>query len=100
MLNMDFTKRVVIDTDTQDWAASPAPGVLRKPLAREGKESGHATSIVSYAPGSSFSRHEHPRGEEIFVLDGIFSDENGNNAKGTYIRNPPGSSHSQFSEQV
>ncbi|MEH6576048.1 MAG: cupin domain-containing protein [Amphritea sp.] len=98
MLNMDFSKRVVIDTDTQDWAASPAPGVLRKPLAREGRESGHATSIVSYAPGSSFSRHEHPMGEEIFVLDGIFSDENGDNAKGTYIRNPPGSAHSPSSE--
>ncbi|MCH4296008.1 cupin domain-containing protein [Shewanella sp. 3B26] len=99
MLNMDFAKRVVIDTAQQPWQPSPLAGVERKPLAREGSESGHATSLVRYAPGARFARHSHPKGEEILVLEGVFSDETGDYGPGTYIRNPLGSSHAPFSEQ-
>ncbi|WP_372927152.1 cupin domain-containing protein, partial [Marinobacter sp.] len=60
---------------------------------------GHATSIVRYEPGASFNRHEHPLGEEILVLDGVFSDETGDYGKGTYLRNPPGSGHAPFSKE-
>jgi len=98
MLNIDFSKNVVVETRTMDWEASPSEGVERKPLAREHTESGHTTSVVRFAPGSSFKHHQHPFGEEIFVLDGVFSDENGDYGKGSYIRNPPGSGHSPFSE--
>lgn len=98
MLNMQFDQRVIIDTSDMDWQPSPSGGVFRKPLAREGAERGHATSIVKYAPKSSFSRHEHPLGEEILVLEGIFSDETGDYPAGSYIRNPPGSSHTPYSE--
>ncbi|CAM2772073.1 cupin domain-containing protein [Vibrio mytili] len=97
MLNMDFAKRVVVDTAKMEWTASPAQGVWRKPLEREAKESGHTTSIVRYAPGSRFSEHPHPLGEEILVLEGVFSDEHGDYPAGTYLRNPPGSHHSPFS---
>jgi len=97
-LRMDFARREVVDTSAMDWTPSPAGGVLRKPLAREHAEHGHATSIVRYAPGARFERHEHPLGEEILVLDGVFSDETGNFGPGTYIRNPPGSGHAPFSE--
>ncbi len=98
MLNMDFSKQVVIDSNQMDWLTSPSSGVLRKPLEREAKESGHTTSIVVYKPGASFSQHSHPLGEEIFVLDGIFSDENGDYPAGSYLRNPPGSKHAPFSK--
>ena len=53
------------------------PGVCRKPLACEEAERGHATSIVRYDPGASFSEHGHPLGEEILVLEGTFSDQTG-----------------------
>ena len=87
MLNMDFTERIVIETQNQDWQVSPMPGVLRKPLAREDAERGHATSIVRYEPGASFSEHGHPLGEEILVLEGTFSDQTGDYPAGTYFRN-------------
>ena len=96
---MNFTERVVADLNHMPWESSPAPGVLRKPLAREHRESGHATSLVRYEPGSRFSRHLHPNGEEILVLEGVFSDENGDYPAGTYLRNPPGSGHSPFSNE-
>ncbi|MCJ8311997.1 MAG: cupin domain-containing protein [Saccharospirillaceae bacterium] len=97
--NFDFSKVVVINTNDQSWLPSPMVGVERKPLAREGKENGHATSVVRYAAGAKFKSHTHPLGEEIFVLEGVFSDENGNYPSGSYIRNPPGSSHAPFSKQ-
>jgi hypothetical protein len=62
-------------------------------LDRDGAEVARATSIVRYAPGSSFPTHRHELGEEIFVLDGDFHDEAGSHGPGTFIRNPPGSSH-------
>jgi anti-sigma factor ChrR (cupin superfamily) len=99
MLNMDFSRQVLVQTHEQAWQQSPAPGVERKPLAREDAERGHATSIVRYQPGSSFKRHEHPLGEEIFVLEGTFSDETGHYPAGTYLRNPPGSGHAPFSKE-
>lgn len=99
MLNMDFSQRVVIDTNHQDWVPSPAAGVWRKPLAREDAESGHATSIVRYDPGASFRAHNHPLGEEILVLEGTFSDATGDFHAGTYFRNPKGFVHAPFSKE-
>lgn len=97
MMNMNFSERVVLPTLERDWFASPAAGVSRKLLAREHTASGHATSIVRYDPGARFPRHQHDGGEEIFVLEGVFSDESGDYPAGTYLRNPPGSSHQPYS---
>lgn len=97
-LNMDFSQRVVIRSAQLPWQASPARGVERKPLAREQRESGHATSIVRYAAGAQFARHTHPLGEEILVLSGVFSDETGDYEQGHYFRNPPGTQHAPFSK--
>jgi anti-sigma factor ChrR (cupin superfamily) len=99
MLNMNFDKSVVIQTAEMEWEASPMAGVWRKPLAREAAEHGHTTSVVRYDADSHFSAHPHPLGEEILVLEGVFSDEQGDYPAGSYIRNPPGSAHTPFSKQ-
>jgi len=99
MLNMDFTQRAVVNSNYAEWIASPKAGVWRKPLAREDAERGHATSVVRYDPGASFSEHGHPLGEEILVLEGTFSDHSGDFGAGTYFRNPPGFVHAPFSEE-
>lgn len=99
MLNMDFNQRLVIETLKADWVPSPSGTVFRKPLERAAAESGHATSVVRYEPGAAFKSHPHPMGEEIFVLEGVFSDETGDYPAGTYLRNPPGSSHAPFSKE-
>ena len=98
-LNMDRTRRAVVETATLEWTASPAAGVWRKKLERESAESGQVTSVVRYAPGSRFAAHTHPLGEEIFVLSGVFADEAGTYPAGTYLRNPPGSRHAPFSTE-
>jgi quercetin dioxygenase-like cupin family protein len=92
-IHADLNRRVAIDTHAVEWVDSPSRGVQRKMLDRDGAEVARATSIVRYAPGSSFPTHQHELGEEIFVLDGDFHDEAGSHGPGTFIRNPPGSSH-------
>jgi len=98
-LNMDLSERVVINLHQIEWQGSPADGVLRKPLEKEFSEHGRTTSLVKFLPGSSFPEHSHPLGEEIFVLEGVFSDEQGDYPAGTYIRNPPNSKHAPSSKQ-
>ena len=97
-LHADLTQRVVLDTTALPWTPSPMAGVDRRMLDRLGGEVARATSTVSYAAGSRFERHSHSGGEEILVLQGTFSDEQGHYPSGTYLRNPAGSAHAPFSE--
>lgn len=92
-INADFSQRVVVHSAQEPWVASPMPGVDRRMLDRIGDEVARATSIVRYAPGSHFSAHTHTGGEEFIVLDGVFQDEHGDYPAGTYVRNPPTTSH-------
>lgn len=96
-LHADRNQRVVLNHQTLPWSESPAQGVKRRLLERVGDELARATSIVHYEPGARFPAHGHDLGEEILVLDGVFSDETGDYPAGTYIMNPPGSSHTPFS---
>lgn len=98
-LNMDFEKQVSVLPEQYEWVASPADGVSRVPLERMSAESGHKTSIVRFSPDSYFPVHAHPLGEEIYVLEGVFSDQHGDYPAGTYLRNPPGSSHRPFTKE-
>ena len=97
-INADFTKRAVVHGAKQSWQPSPMAGVDRRMLDRIGAEVARATSIVRYAPGSHFSAHTHTGGEEFLVLEGVFQDEHGDFAAGTYVRNPPTSSHTPGSK--
>ncbi len=70
------------------------PGVERMMLDRIGDEVARATSLVRYAPNSTFSPHVHGGGEEFLVLEGEFADEHQTYPVGSYVRNPIGTSHS------
>ncbi|HKE40538.1 MAG TPA: cupin domain-containing protein [Casimicrobiaceae bacterium] len=98
-INGDLSVRVVVDTARMEWVPSPGGSVLRKRVHLVGpSESGQVTSVVLYEPHSTFPAHDHPDGEEILVLDGVFSDEHGNWPAGTYLLNPEGFRHTPFSE--
>ncbi len=96
-INADFSKRAVVHAGEIEWVPSPMPGVERRMLDRIGEEVARATSLVRYAPGSAFSAHTHDGGEEFLVLDGVFQDEHGDFPAGSYVRNPPTSSHTPSS---
>lgn len=98
-LNGDLTRYVSVDTTTLEWAPSPSGTVFRKRVHRVGPaESGQVTSVVRYEADASFHAHGHPDGEEILVLDGVFSDEHGDWPKGAFLLNPEGFRHAPFSK--
>ena len=98
-LNSDFSQRVVIYPDNQPWSPSPSSGVEQKILEQEGAEAARTTAILGYAPGTNFPSQLHELGEEIFVLEGDFSDESIDYDPGSYIKNTLGSMHASRSTE-
>ena len=98
-INGDLSIRVKADTARMPWTQSPSGTVWRKRVHLVGpEEAGQVTSVVRYEPNSRFHAHDHPDGEEILVLDGVFSDEYGDWPAGTYLLNPEGFHHAPFSD--
>lgn len=98
-INGDLSVRAMADTTRMEWTPSPSGSVWRKRVHLVGPpESGQVTSLVRYEPHSRFPEHDHPEGEEILVLEGVFSDEHGDWPAGTYLLNPEGFRHTPFSE--
>lgn len=89
-------QQVTIDTNQASWAPGLVPGLQVLPLHSYGTEQ---VALVKWAPGTQFQQHRHWGGEEIFVLEGTFADEQGKYPKGTWLRNPPNSVHTPFSEE-
>ena len=99
LIHADFSEKVAVNSAELPWVPSPTDGIDRKMLERNGEEVARATSIVRYAPGARFSSHHHDLGEEILVLEGTLNDEYGEYSPGTYIKNPPGSKHTPYSQE-
>ena len=95
-LRADLSVPEWVDSTTLEWVASPATGIERRMLERDGDEVARCTTIVRYQADSRFPAHTHGGGEEFLVLEGIFNDERGAYPAGTYVRNPPGSQHHPF----
>jgi len=92
--DLEDRRFVRIDTRTAEWRPGLVPGLRVMPLHSHAAEQ---VALVRWAPGTHFNRHAHPEGEEIFVLDGVFEDEHGRYPEGAWLRNPPDSIHTPFS---
>jgi anti-sigma factor ChrR (cupin superfamily) len=90
------TARVVIDSRTAAWMPMPVPGVTLLPLHEFGSEQ---VGLLRWQRGTRYPLHEHPGGEEIYVIEGTLQDEEGRYAAGTWLRNPPGSRHAPYSDE-
>lgn len=71
-INADLSKRAVVVSDELPWVDSPLPGVQRRMLERDGDEVARATSLVHYAPDSSFDAHtpSSPNGCTLYLKKG------------------------------
>ncbi len=92
-INSDISQRVVVQQSGLPWIASPLAGVQHRALEGGAEAAARATAIVKLAPGAKIGNCTRDLGEEIVVLDGELTDEFGSYGKGSYIKNPPGSSH-------
>lgn len=86
---------LMINTRSTAWVRGLVSGLQVMPLHAYGSEH---VALVRWAPGTTFQPHGHRGGEEILVLDGVFEDEHGSYPAGSWLRNPPGSSHRPWSE--
>ncbi|MGB3491306.1 MAG: cupin domain-containing protein [Elainellaceae cyanobacterium] len=94
-MHPDDQSRVAIDMHQTPWHPGLVKGLQVMPLHTFGTEH---VALVKWAPGTQFQRHTHYGGEEIFVLDGVFEDEQGQYPQGSWLRSPHGSVHTPFSE--
>ena len=88
--------RAVVPTRQAQWRQGLVPGLTVLPLNEFG--TGH-TAMVRWAPDTYFNPHRHYGGEEIFVLEGVFSDEHGDYPQGSWLRSPHLSQHQPFSRE-
>jgi anti-sigma factor ChrR (cupin superfamily) len=89
------SEQLVLRPEDQRWRPGLVPGLEVLPLSQFGTTH---TALVRWAPGTTFQRHQHHGGEEIFVLQGTFQDEFADYPSGTWIRSPHGSTHQPYSE--
>lgn len=92
----DQAQFAIDTTSAEGWVAGPQPGLLVLPLHQFATET---VRMLRLAPGTRIEPHDHPGGEEIFVLEGSLADEHGRYEQGAWIRNPDGSSHKASSEE-
>ena len=90
------TEPCVVDTRKSPWFQGMVPGLTVLPLSEFGTQH---TAMVRWAPGTFFNPHRHFGGEEIFVVEGVFSDEHGSYPAGSWMRSPHLSQHQPFSRE-
>ncbi len=84
---------ITVDSAAMKWSPHPRfAGVEIKSLY-DSPEHGEAVRLVRLGAGVKLPPVEMPGGEEIFVLEGAFTDEHGAYRPGSWIRLPPGSRH-------
>jgi len=88
--------RVIVPTRQAPWRQGLVPGLTVLPLWEFGT---CHTAMVRWAPGTFFNPHRHFGGEEIFVVEGVFSDEHGHYPQGSWLRSPHLSQHQPFSRE-
>ena len=92
----DDQAHVRLDTNKAEWLPGQVEGLQVMPLHEFGSEQ---VALVKWAPGTRYVSHTHPKGEEIFVLSGVFADEHGTYPAGSWLRNPVGSEHTPYSDE-
>jgi quercetin dioxygenase-like cupin family protein len=87
----------VVRTSTAPWKPSSVPGVSVKVLRRD-TVTGESTALVRFEPGARFPAHNHPAGEEIFVVEGDFQVGRHRLTSGDYLYTPPNEKHAASTE--
>jgi anti-sigma factor ChrR (cupin superfamily) len=98
-----MTPQLVLDLDPEALARRSGyeplrPGVDVLWLYKE--DAGVSScAILRYQPGSEVPAHEHQGFEHVYVLAGEQSDERGQYRTGSFVINPPGSTHRVWSSE-
>jgi quercetin dioxygenase-like cupin family protein len=77
----------------------PYVGVFVKSLRYDEATRRSVTILLKFEPGSAYPYHNHPGGEEIYVLEGQVTIEGAELSTGDYLYTPPGFKHAVRSEK-
>ena len=94
---MDRGHRVV-DSHTAPWQPGETEGREILPLYDDPVYP-EKMRLVRLAPGTRVPEHDHPGGEEVYVIEGRLADGNGSYPEGTWLRFPDGSRHQPWSDE-
>ena len=86
-----------IRTGEAEWRAAAVAGVSVKLLRRDAV-TGSSTALVQFGAGARFPAHNHPAGEEVFVLQGDLQIGRDHLKTGDYLYTPPNETHAASSE--
>jgi len=84
-----------------EWKPLPEPdaaGVFVKVLRFDRETRRAPTILLKFEPGATYPAHNHPGGEEIFVLEGDIKLGKDHLRAGDYLYTPPEGKHAVWSE--
>lgn len=85
-------------TAEMDWAPLAEPGVDTKDIfvkaLRRNADGRPPTILLKFEAGASYPYHNHPAGEELFVMEGSCIIERATLRAGDYLYTPPNFRHS------
>lgn len=87
---------IAVAADQRPWRAARVKAMRVADLV----EGGYQLSLVEWGPGAHVARHDHPSGEEIFVLEGALESQGHTLAAGSWIRLHPGATHTPCARQA
>jgi len=92
----------LVRTNESDWKPLNEPGVsgISVKVLRFDKGTGRVpTFLLKFDPGATYPAHDHPAGEEVFVLEGEVTFGKDHLMAGDYMYAPPGQKHAVWSGQ-
>jgi anti-sigma factor ChrR (cupin superfamily) len=82
----------MLDLSRIDWRATRHEGIYLHILRRD-EATGDATVLIRMEPGCLYPAHRHRGIEEVFILQGGYTDSRGTHRAGDYVLNEAGSAH-------
>ena len=87
-----------VNSSDRKWASLPyGKGVTLSPLLPN--ERGGGSALLRFEPRSKFPAHDHPGGEEVYVVEGSLRIGDQALQAGDYLWTPPGGIHDAESEE-
>ena len=87
----------VVRSAEPEWRAGSIPGVAVK-LLRGDRASGASTFLLRVAAGARVPLHDHPGGEELFIIEGDLHVGAAHLRVGDYLYTPPDGKHAASSD--